>query len=390
MTISKILYKIVNSVVLCATVLSMTGCKDEPAPSINPENAESVTLVYAVASNNLYSNLIDDMWEMQYIAPSLNLSKNVVLVYYVNPNGQCTLQKLTVQKGVGSFAEIKKYDDTPLSVEKDRISEVIDDVQGLYPNASHGIIFWSHASGWRPWFPAQNDQEFRRTFGSDNYEGVNYQCNITDLAEAIPDHAFKYIWFDCCYMGNIETYYQLRKKADYVAGYPTEIYDAGMPYELTLPYLAKREPDLVGAANQLFDYYMQNPYSRLHNVTVSVVRTDLLEGIAEAARPFYTEGFVPTSLLNVNNYSRYVNYPFYDLEQLLYAYQGMDNETRQALADALEDAIIVRKISDTDFDHRPLNLNDYSAISVNNYKDTGSRDDLFYTTLDWYIATRQK
>ena len=229
--------------------------KDEPE---DYSVKERLVLIYAVAANNLQVNLKFDMQEILKVAPNLNLKNNKVLVYSVVNSGECLLQELQKNnKGESEFVTVKEFEELPLSTSEERISEVMGYVAANYDYPKKGLILWSHADGWLPWYqstpsePAEQDDR-RKSFGWDNYEGSTYKTNITALADAIPADMFDFIWFDCCYMANIETVYQLRDKTDYVVGSVLEIASDGMPYDLTMPYLLQPEADLKAAA---FEFY---------------------------------------------------------------------------------------------------------------------------------------
>ena len=349
--------------------------------------AESVTLIYAIAANNLNNNLYSDMREMMAVARDINLNKNIVLVYSVNASNQCRLQKLAVDdKGNGVFELVRDYPETPLSTDPERISRVIEDVVTMYPDTQKGLVLWSHATAWVPWFPPMSSQSKRRSFGQDNYQGVRYECNITELAEAIPADTFRYIWFDCCYMGNIETIYQLRNKADYIVGYPTEISTEGMPYDLTLPYLAAPNPDLEEASVILFKYYDAANIA----ISVAVVETDGLETLAHASRPFYLSGRQPASLSIVNNYSRLNGYPLYDFEQLMLGYSDIGQEMTDYLKFAIDSCVKLSLVSDKGWNNVYFNHTNECGLSVSNFINKETAADNFYTGLDWYKATREE
>lgn len=365
--------------------LGITSCKDKENEPELPSNPERVILIYAVAANNLSYNLTRDMNEIVQVAPKLDLRNNAVLVYSVTPGGECKLQRLTYNSSTQKydFTTEKEYPDTPLSVDKERISDVLTYVDQTYDYPKKGLILWSHATGWIPWFAGQSGP--KRSFGQDNYQGVRYECNITTLAEAIPEGIFDFIWFDCCYMANIETVYQLRDKADYIIGYVTEIHNDGMPYDLTMPYLLRENPDYNKAALALYNYYDEEYIP----VTVSVMETYQLEYLANASRKVFAEGTAPFDLYNINNYSRINQQPFYDMGQFLGSYSGVSAESMAEFKEAMNATVVYKYASSSDWANHYINPSRYSGLSIHDYIDNGSGSELFYETLDWYKATRE-
>lgn len=371
---------------MISVFLGFASCKGGDEPDLQ---SGRVILIYAVAANNLSTNLIYDTREILNVAPKLDLSHNAVLLYSVIPTGECKLQKLVKDKSSGEykFTLVKSYNPTPLSVEKERIEDVLDYVDRNFNTPRKGLILWSHATGWIPWFGGSTGRSERReAFGQDNYEGVGYQCNITTLAEAIPAGKFDFIWFDCCYMANIETIYQLRDKTDRIVAYVSEIDSDGMPYDLTMPYLLRAEPDLQQAAYEVYDYYMSRPRA----VTISIMDTAGLQNLAEAASKIFQYGTPPTWLGNIHNYSRLSNSgPFYDMGELLDSYTGVPQEYMAAFHDAMEEVVVYKKASTFDFSSQWINQQTYSGLTMHHYVDNGTANEIFYTGLDWYEATRK-
>lgn len=367
-----------------------SSCKEDE-PEIAPD-PESLILIYAVAANNLEYNLTLDMREILTVAPQLGLERNKVLVYSVVKSGECKLQQLVKdKKGNYNFDLVTTFPDLPLSTSPERMQDVYHYVNENYDYPEKGLILWSHATGWVPWFggntPDQVEQDKRKAFGQDKFEGGEYWMNITDLAEAIPTGIFDFIWFDCCYMANIETIYQLREKTPYIIGYVTEIASDGMPYHLTIPYLLKKEPNLVAAAENLYDYYMNKGIA----VSVSIIDTGKLDLLAEASSSIFSQGVFPPDFFpyNIQNYGRQ-GYKFYDMKQLLDIYQDVGEGLKMQLNAAFEEAVIYKAISDFDFNDEPIIVSDYSGLSMHNYTDDGSQNNAFYKELDWFKSTRSK
>lgn len=365
---------------------SCVGQEDEPV--IQGEK-ERLILIYAVAANNLQTNLKYDSLEITVAGPQLDLTNNKVLMYSVVNSGVCLLQELQKNSRTGKyeFVTVTDFPEEPLSTSGERISEVMEYVSANYDYQKMGLVLWSHADGWLPWFAGSTPSYSRKkSFGWDNFDGATYKTNITELAEAIPAGMFDFIWFDCCYMANIETIYQLREKTDYIVGSVLEIASDGMPYNLTMPYLLQKNADLENAAFALFSFYDRNNVP----VSVSIIKTGELEQLAEVAKTIISEGTLPTPLTGLQTYQRSpITEKFYDMGQLLRTYMDITEETEQQLTSALNGAVRYKLISDYDFNGRPINTSVYSGLSMHNFVDNGSGNAEFYKILDWYKATRE-
>lgn len=367
--------------------------KDEPDP---PLEKERLILIYAVAANNLQGNLTSDLREILSVAPQLNLQNNIVLVYSVDYSNECKLQQLTFNSATRKyeFSTVKTFDETPLSTTSERMSEVMNYVNDNYEYPNKGLIMWSHGTGWLYWAQGEGPRNSKfRAWGEDLYNGQTYKTNIPALAEGIPSGIFDFIWFDCCYSANIETIYQLRDKSPYIIGSVIEISAAGMPYNLTMPYLLQKNSDLKGAAQAFYEYYDgYYPYA------ISIIKTEGLTDLSLIAGEIMSNYDAPEDFSFIQNYSILFDgskrTTFYDLQQLLEGYEGVPEQINAKLENCILNTVIFNKISDKNWTNsyirtpERIDVARCSGISMHNFIDNGSVSDNFYKTLDWYKATR--
>lgn len=380
----------VITALLAIIIVSFTfsSCNEKEDPQ--PTELSSVTLVYMVANNNLWSFSQTDLQEMLLAVRSIDTKRNRLLVYYCGKKGVSRLIELTNNNGIVEQIEIKQYAEDMSSCDPARVEEVIKDVvSGVKSDVKLGLILWSHAEGW---IPSNNttdsraisiERDKRKWFGDDG--GI--RLNITDLAEVLPDNLFHYIWADCCFMGNIETAYQFRNKCEYFIGSPTEILGEGMPYERTLPKLMKREPDLVGAADALHNYFLDMyPSSYGHN-TIAVYKMDEIENVAGSVKNILMPFTAPVSSRFLQTYSRLSFGPFYDLtdyvEQCAEAYG-----TTELLDDFQKDMdkFVIFKKATPVFLGIAINQETYSGISTHCYEKKNTIRENYYRQMDWYKA----
>lgn len=163
-------------------------------------------------------------------------------------------------------------------------SQVLHEALTACPAQSYGLLFFSHATGWLP--QGNYPQPATRTIGADG----NYEMELADFAAAIPDGQFRFIIFEACLMGGVEVAYELRRKTDYLLVSSAEILSPGFTelYPRLIPLLfgAPKEDEsrLKTFARTYYEAWNANTgYSR--SATVSVVRTDALEDLANRVRP---------------------------------------------------------------------------------------------------------
>ena len=104
---------------------------------------------------------------------------------------------------------IKEYGKiNPLNSET--MSCIISNLRHSFPSKETGLILWSHALGWLP-----NDFLSSRSFGLANGKTMS----IPQLAMSLKD-SFNYIFFDACYMANIEVVAYFQQKCHYLLASP--------------------------------------------------------------------------------------------------------------------------------------------------------------------------
>lgn len=371
---------------LVAILPSCGDKNDEPKRSA----AKRTILIYALGSNNLASDLVRDKNEMIKAAPAIaGLGRDVrVLLYSVASQTaeEATLEELSKTKsGEWGFQTLKAYDRNTFSTDPARMREVFVNLSYEAPADAYGLVFWGHGTSWLPNFSDHEVPEgLKKSFGWDNYQGVMDYCDLKELKRAIPDRMFDYIWFDLCYMMSVEVAYELRNKCDYIAGYPTEDWNTGMNYDETLPMLAAPNPDLAGAGKAFYDYYMDDDMA----VTVTVMKTDGFERLAQAASVIYAVGSRPASAVGLQNYSR-LKTPLYDFGQFTKRYLNFSDPAAAVIEAefdaALRDITLFAGCSTKNFNgtNNAFDPAKYSGLSCF-FQGTASSDvEDYYESLDW-------
>lgn len=398
----------------------LSGCREDPKPDPQPKEVRQMTIVYAVNHNNLSSDLVAN--ENQMLQAMCNVDAEVykLLVYKYTSNGP-GLYEVRNSNGKCEFTLLKQYDKSILSVSKERISEVLDDALDYYPDVESNLFFWGHGLGWvnpnkysnntidsaPKSFSGYSDKEGNISVtlpevygygGEDVYEnGIRVRTDYLDLdqlAEAIPDHKFEMIWFDCCYMSGIEVAYQLRNKCETLVAYPTEIMAEGLPYDKVIPRIIGSSPDRVGAARALYEYYVGK--STPEAVSVAVMDMSQIEDVAAVACDIFMSGENRPSEGGLQNYSRLRSTPYYDFGQYLREYANSNASVnspvfsdvmKEELKSALDKFVVFSVASEKDFNYpvaKPIKKENFSGLSIHNFLNLSSARDDYYRKLDWY------
>lgn len=255
---------------IAVMIFALTACGDDGPKA--PENSRRTVLVYMVAANSLNSAAYYDMLEMQRAVEAGALGGNGrLLVMRADYNSTPALLEITEQGTV----TLESYGNDFEALDPESMSAVVADARRLAPSDEFGVILWSHGTGWT----AHNNRprQGARSWGDDRGKTMT----IPELAEGLRGNPIDFIYFDCCFMGNVETIYELRDCAPLIAATPTETPYDGMPYEQTLPVFFARNFRLEDAAQATFDYYdAQHGSSR--SLAIAVYSTDAVADVARA------------------------------------------------------------------------------------------------------------
>lgn len=377
--------KHIHYIILLLTVIIVaTSCgKDEPKlePNKRPTHFKRTVLVYMIGTNTLNYYVDLDINEMIIATDRINLDEYNILTYQATKESNPKLIEISKNGSVVAEKVLIEYSDEYSSVDSQRISQVIHDMQNISPADEYGVIFWSHGMGWIP-SKILSDNGVTPTYYGDDY---GKHINIDTLADAIPDNLFSFIWMDCCYMSGIELIYELRNKCDYFIGYPTEILSAGMPYDLTMPYLMQPKCDVIGAAKATFDFYSKNANYEFHNCTIAVADMSGIEDLKESSKAILSNSQPLSNTSDLQIYSRGSQGPFYDFRQYIEAMAQHNNrvEYLNSFYSAFEKVMVYKDCTNR-FLSININANKYSGISTHAFMNDNSTDEEYYCKLDWY------
>lgn len=363
-----------NKIILYATLflLPVTSCDNNislPQEDIEPHTV----LVYMIATNSLSVYAQDDIEEMIEGVAMANSPGSHLLLYEATYNDAPSLYEIATINGTTKKHLIKKYSSDIRSTEIKRMSEVIADMQSYAPADKYGLVLWSHATGWLRTL----EKDYTTTRPLDFGDDYGHTMSITDLANAIPDNTFDFIYADACYMGCVEIAYQLRNKTRYYISSPTETLAWGMPYEKNIPCFFESNINLVQACQNTHDYYAtQGSYS-----TISLVDCSMMEEIANLCRQIHSTSdtqVVPGNIQCYNRNSRHVFYDFLQYTTILASPQQakelyeMTNKT------------VIYKAATPKFGDITIDAENYSGLSTYIPGTASTVNEKYYKTLDWY------
>ena len=321
---------------LCCVLSVFISCrekiqtpKDEPTPQ--------TLIVYMVGT--------DLSWAFDHNKRDIKsaLSKNIKgqsRVIIVSHSNKMTLNAVELEYVDGEIKEKKDFATYNLPVEMDESSlgYIFNDITSRAPATTYGLIIGSHGWGWIPWSDYYTQIENNGATKSEmrhlditlpreyvtrflgEKSTLSNTFDITTLSKAL--HAtgkkFEYILFDACFMGNVETAYDLRNNTKYIVASLCEIMGWGFPYQKTLPYLLQnggKAYDLNLAAKSFNEHYkaVRDSGSDLYSGSVAVINCAELEALAQKMLKVNQNLSDEVNEKRLQTYDGGANHLFYDL-----------------------------------------------------------------------------
>ena len=327
----------------CALAMALTlfSCKKAETEEIVVVKRPKTVLLYMVANNNLSYDAENSISRLQngYIP-----AEEGNLLVYKHCAGMDPVL-LHIKKGEeGTVVADTAYRFPPrVSATKSALTQALNVTQALFPADSYGLILWSHGTGWIPPLTSSSSaaQEQisgscpERTFGLDG----KVELEIRDLAQAIP-YKLSFMLMDACFMGGIETAYEVKDSVDYYIGSPAEILTESFPYHKIMQHIFKSTPDYAAVCKEYYDYYNAKTGS-VRSATVALMDCSKLAEVAEVAKRVfdqYGERIASLDLSLLQPYFRGSSSKyFYDLKDLIDAIA--DASLSAEFAAALERAV---------------------------------------------------
>ena len=327
----------------CALAMALTlfSCKKAEKEEIVVVKRPKTVLLYMVANNNLSNDAENSISRLQngYIP-----AEEGNLLVYKHCAGMDPVL-LHIKKGEeGTVVADTAYRFPPrVSATKSALTQALNVTQALFPADSYGLILWSHGTGWIPplaSFSSAAQEQIsgsgpERTFGLDG----KVELEIRDLAQAIP-YKLSFMLMDACFMGGIETAYEVKDSVDYYIGSPAEILTESFPYHKIMQHIFKSTPDYAAVCKEYYDYYNAKSGAE-RSATVALMDCSKLAEVAEVAKRVfdqYGERIASLDLSLLQPYFRGSSSKyFYDLKDLVDAIA--DASLSAEFAAALERAV---------------------------------------------------
>lgn len=270
-----------------------TSVYPEPAPE--PVEKNWTLLVYMAADNNLEKSAVADFNEMEN-ADFSDSDISVLVLFDRSPgydatNGDWTDTRLftighdreksnAIVSRRLSCPELGLRADSATELDmadKATLSAFMGFASREYPARHYGLIVWGHGTGWRA--DCTDDKESQnpfRAYAIDSSAGT--YMTISALREGIQDGLslmqreapLDFIGFDTCFGLCMETAYELRDCAEFLAGTPALVPASGWQYAALLSSLATSDQSVLALCGCALEQY-KSQYASYGHASFSVV-----------------------------------------------------------------------------------------------------------------------
>lgn len=274
------------------------------------KNRKWTVLVYMAADNNLESEAITDLNEMEVSA----LDVNVTVLALVDraqgfdaTNGDWTdtrLYKIIQDNQVNKTLIASERLDCPeLGLSASESSELdmsnpatlsgfLSYARRKFPAENFALILWGHGTGWRnseSEIISENNVFSSKAFAIDNSSYMTISALRRGIEAGMGDEKLSVIGFDTCFGICLETAYELCDSADFMIGSPGLVASGGWNYSNVFARFSKsdfsQKSFLETVLSQFREEYASYPHAVFSCLDLSRIRK-LVEGLSFCAKDF--------------------------------------------------------------------------------------------------------
>ena len=304
--------------------MTFTSCSDE-AFDVDSVNKQTILVFYpwtgSTTSSGLKQYLANNIDSIcQGIVAKKGLSDSRVMVFFSEKYNKSTLYDLQYDAASKTVKRVpvKTYEDNSYCT-AEGFANLLNEVKQNAEALNYALIIGVHGCGWtyaEDWvnypnyarpsfgstvtagkpsstfsgiqFGSDPDHPVTRFFGSVNSK--SYAMDIPTLAEGIRQSGLKmqYILFDACYMGNVETAYELKDVTNYLISSSSEVMGMGIPYRSIWSMLNSATPNYSGIVNGIVNFYKSSEVPYCNMAAIDCREMDNLASVMKEINSKYT------------------------------------------------------------------------------------------------------
>ena len=364
--------------------MALSSCSGE-AEDVDSVNKQTLLAFYpwtgGTNTSGLKSDLennIDSICMGIYDRKGLNNTR--VMVFFSDNYNTSTLYDLQYDETTKTVTRVpvKTYEGTIYST-ADGIAEILNEVKQDAPALNYALIIGAHGCGWTyasdwvryPYYARPRTGKSESNNGAsgnnngttannpgasasnitDNFSGIQFgedpnrpltrffgsvsydeaATDVTTLAEGIKKSGIgkmQYILFDACYMGNVETAYELKDVTNFMISSSSEIMQYGLPYRSLWTYLNSATPNYSSIVSGAISYYKSTDVPYLNLAVIDCRQLESLASLMKEINSKYSlsstvpldsiqplDGFSPNLFYDLSVYVDSLHLSGYDKDQ---------------------------------------------------------------------------
>lgn len=377
------------------SIIGLGSCTEE-AFDVDKVNKQTILVFLPWTGGNssigltkALSNNIDSI--CAGITDKKGLNNTRVLVFFSNNANNSTLFDLTyndVTKEV-SRTPIKTYEGSAYN-SANGFADLLNKVRQNAEALNYALIIGGHGCGWScadDWINYPNQAKSfntQQTFDT-SFSGIQFgadpnnpttrffgsvdrkenSIDLSTLAEGIKQSGIKmqYILFDVCYMGNVETAYELKDVTNYLIATSSEIMAKGIPYRSMWSYLNGTTPNYSSLVNGIVNFYKNSTAPYCNMAAIDCRQLDALANVMKEINQKYTlDTTIPLdSIQPLDGFSPHLSYDMAvyvdSLRPSGYLKEQFNNQLKKT----------VKAAAHTDCAYTDLRLYPEATIKIKNY-----------------------
>lgn len=377
------------------SIIGLGSCTEE-AFDVDKVNKQTILVFLPWTGGNssielteALSNNIDSI--CAGITDKKGLNNTRVLVFFSNNANNSTLFDLTyndVTKEV-SRTPIKTYEGSAYN-SANGFADLLNEVRQNAEALNYALIIGGHGCGWScadDWINYPNQAKSfntQQTFDT-SFSGIQFgadpnnpttrffgsvdrkenSIDLSTLAEGIKQSGIKmqYILFDVCYMGNVETAYELKDVTNYLIATSSEIMAKGIPYRSMWSYLNGTTPNYSSLVNGIVNFYKNSTAPYCNMAAIDCRQLDALADVMKEINQKYTlDTTIPLdSIQPLDGFSPHLSYDMAvyvdSLRPSGYLKEQFNNQLKKT----------VKAAAHTDCAYTALRLYPEATIKIKNY-----------------------
>ena len=316
---------------LFSLAMTFTSCSDE-AVDVETVNKQTIFVFFpwtgGTSSTGLKDYLESNVDSMcAGIVDKKGLTNTRVLVFFTEKYNQSTLYDLQYDATTKTVNRIpiKKYEGNSHCT-AEGFADLLNDVRQNAEALNYSLIIGAHGCGWtyaNDWvnYPYKarpkggsirkgNDENAVSNATSNSFSGIQFgsdpnkpvtrffgsvsqadnAIDVSTLAEGIKLSGLKmqFILFDACYMGNVETAYELKDVTNFLISSSSEVMGEGIPYKTIWSYLCSSVPNYSSAVSGVVNFYKNSNVPYCNMAAIDCRQIDKLASIMKEINSKYT------------------------------------------------------------------------------------------------------